>query len=177
MVPVAFFCLWIASLQQNSEIEWRVFSLADLQKEKKPAIILCVPEMFWNATPPFFRKVDSELLNDVDTSQFVAYRYEYRYWTLTRNEVPPETRWIVDHGAGKEPTLILVSRDGKTKRLSGLFERHEIIDFLALERVDPIRQNMLVAFFVFSLLATFALIVWQRKKNSKTPDKLAFDHR
>lgn len=167
MIPVAFMCLWIADFLQKDRINWQDFSLPSMtesQKNEKPSFILCVPEMFWNMSSPMNGEIDPELLNDVDMTQLVAYRYEYRYWTQSRDEWPPETSWIVEHGANKEPSLILVARDGTTKNICGFrFGRDEIIDFLELARIRFDREKILIGLFATSLAAILAIMVWRRK--------------
>ena len=166
--PAAIFCLWIAHCQRQDRIEWQNFSMVDMaerQKHKTPFLILCVPDMFWNSQPPLSGEIDPELPNDIDMNQLVAYRYEYRYWTQSPSDWPAETKWIVDHGAGKEPSLILVSSDGKTKNLRGFrFGRDEIIGFLQLDRSKFGRDKVLFGLFASSLLVTIAAVVRKHKR-------------
>ena len=162
MVPIAFLCLWIANYQRTG-IEWQEFTLEKMverQKDETPILVLCVPEMFWDMPPQFGGELDSELFDEFEMSQIVTYRYEYRYWT---GEWTPETKWIVEHGAGKEPSLILISRDGNTKRIRGFqFRPEPIIDFLEIDRIDYGRNTILANLLLVSLISTIAIIAWKR---------------
>lgn len=113
---------------------------------------------------------------DIEVHQVATFRREYRYWTQARDEWPEETQWIVEHVAGgaKEPSLILVSRNGEVKSIKGLsFHRKEIIDFLELNQIRFDRERLLFALFVLSTLATFALILVRRMRSERFNQELS----
>lgn len=143
--------------------------LEESQQTQRPALIHCVPEMFWDGT--IAGSVDSEFAKTVDLAAVDAYRFNYRYWRR-KGPWPPSTKWIVDRGANKEPSLILLTPDGSTKNIKGFhYDHNEIIDFLELERKRPNRQPLLLGFLVLSGLLTALIISWRRYR--QPPDNNA----
>ena len=173
VVPAAFMSLWIADMNQQSNIEWTNFSLPKLQEaqEKRvPVVIAAYPDRFGQSKSPFGTLLEDRLkpvLQRINSTDFVACRHEYKYWTESPKEWPAITRWLVEHGAGKEPSIIFVAPDGSTVQNHGFSKDAYPVFILELSQRKIHRNRMLLGIFALSFIFSVAIIFSWRNSRFK----------
>ena len=171
IIPAGFLLLWMSEISLHQQTSWQTFSLAKLergQKEGIPAIIACYPDGFGGTSSPWVSQTEDALdsaLQDFSKNQYETYRHDYKYWTRVPEETTPlETNWALKNGAGKEPSLILVTEGGNMKQFRFLsWETDAVIEYMDIPRIRAWKKYLFFALFVISSITTSIAIIRHRK--------------
>ena len=171
MVPMAFLALLISDLSRPRNLDWQEFSLSDFGRARAneiPAIVLSMPDMFAGSE---WGKIDEQALLHRNSTQFVAFRHNFRYWTSTKSydDKSREDQWVLDNGSYKEPLLTMISSDGQLKNIKGLDFNYpeatqEIVDHLGLLKTRQPRTVTLICLLTLSLITAVSLVGYRRHK-------------